>query len=137
MEFKEFQYKRFSFQYERYCTKSNYNSDCLQPQVLQKLSTKLEVIEGKIDIFEEKLKEFDKKLDNLELYGKANCLIIHGTKLDLKLNYEEFVNEISRTINNKIPLNQEVTPDGIEITHHLPPNKKKEIQLLSNFCKDQ
>jgi len=88
------------------------------------MSSKLAEIEHKINSFEEKWVNLEEKLDNLEQYGRSNCLIFHGTKIDPDLDYNQFVNELLILLNDKLNLSKEITANDIDITHPLPPNKK-------------
>jgi len=96
--------------------------------------SKLAIIEAKIDSFEEKLNEVDDKLDNLEQYGRSNCLICNGTEINPDLSYNDFVNELLIILNDKLNLSKEVTEKDIDIiTHPLPRNKKRQHPIIVKF----
>ena len=77
-----------------------------------------------------KIYTYDERIDNLE-YSRSNCLIFHRIDFDKNLSYIEFVNELTITLNSKLPLIRQV--EDIDIAHPLPPNKKNKYLIIVKF----
>ena len=80
-----------------------------------------------VDQIAAKVQENEWRLDDVEQYGRSNCLILHGCKDFPPKDAENKVVEqhVIDALNSKLQLNTPVTSLDIEICHFLPSKKRK------------
>ena len=71
------------------------------------------------------MKNFEKQMDDLEQYGRSNCLAVHGRGINSNPNYNSFVIKIIKKFNEKLKLSEEIVKQDIDIAHCLPSKSKK------------
>ena len=96
-----------------------------QQQELSALSQAVTSIQNAVSNLMKKADDNERKLDDLEQYGRANCLILHGCKkVPLpEAKYPKFQKYVIDTINEKISLSAPLISTDIDICH--PLNNKK------------
>ena len=92
---------------------------------MNSLRKAIKQIEKKVHYLRSIIQNFEKQLDDLEQYGRSNCLVLHGSGINSNPNYNSFVNEIMKKFNEKLKLSQEIVKQDIDIAHCLPSTSKK------------
>ena len=79
--------------------------------------------------------KLDGTVDNLEQYGRSNCLILRGLRNlpNVHNNYYNFVEYIVDTINHH--LNMNLTPQDVDIAHPLRKAANGKTPVVIKFVK--
>jgi len=59
------------------------------------MKNSIKKIESKILKLKSLLEDLDLKLDNLEQYGRLNCLFLHGSGIEYNQNYNKFLKHLT------------------------------------------
>ncbi|XP_078483404.1 LOW QUALITY PROTEIN: uncharacterized protein LOC144743459 [Ciona intestinalis] len=78
------------------------------------------------------VKRTDDRLDDLEQYGRRNCLIVHGSRR-VPGDRNSFLHYVLNIL-NKLHLPYPVTPADIDIAHVLP-TKKDRVPIIIKFVR--
>ena len=107
------------------------------PGEITKISQQIEELYIKFKLVSDAITKLDETVDNLEQYGRRNCLILHGLRNlpNIHSNYGNFVEYIIGTINHH--LNMNLTPQDVDIAHPLRKATKCKPQSSPNLLKDQ
>ena len=109
-------------------TGSNDNCNMEQEQQLLELSTVIESIKDEVGRLAEMMEKHEQDLDDLEQYGRSNCLILHGNNIDNRISNEDCEGYVIATINSRLDLSVPISKLDIDVCHPLPSkNNKKPI----------
>ena len=98
-----------------------------QKELLEELSQSITEIKAKIKDLAKQIEEKEKRMDDLEQYGRSNCLILHGC-VDLpkeNAGYVTFENFVLDTLNSRLKFAHPIHNSDIDICHVLPSRKGK------------
>ena len=101
---------------------------------IAKLSQQIEELYLKYNVISSAVAKLEVAVDDLEQYGRRNCIILHGLtskNFENAKAYEDFENYVIATVNNHFKTN--LVPNDIDITHKLPPSKNGKIPLIIKF----
>ena len=93
----------------------------------KELSQLITAIKATIKDLARQIEEKEKRLDDLEQYGRSNCLILHGC-VDLpkeNAGYVTFENFVLDTLNSRLKFAYPIHNSDIDICHVLPSRKGK------------
>nr|XP_018670520.1 uncharacterized protein LOC108950143 isoform X1 [Ciona intestinalis] len=133
------QLKNKQEEYESSSKINSNESDTASPVVVVSGSPELKEMHKMLTGLETSLKDLtalvkrtDDRLDDLEQYGRRNCLIIHGNRRvpGERNNFLRYVLNIL----NKLHLPYPVTPADIDIAHVLP-TKKDRVPIIIKFVR--
>ena len=108
----------------------------LQHQELMKLSTIIDSIKVEVGQLAEMVEKQEQYLDDLEQYGRSNCLILHGNNIDHRISsidvekYEYVLN----ILNTRLNLPTSVSDSDVDICHPLP-SKTNEKTIIIKFVR--
>ena len=79
----------------------------------------------------------DCKLDDLEQYGRRNCLILHGCENipSNQASYPVFENFVINKLNSSLKLDQTLSPTEIDTCHVLPSRKRNTKPIIIKFVR--
>ena len=82
-----------------------------------------------VDQIAAQVQENERRLDDMEQYGRSNCLILHGCKdLPLKDAENKVVEKhVINVLNSKPQLTTPLTSVDIDICHFLPSRKGRTL----------
>ena len=108
-----------------------------QPEIA-KLSQQIEELYIKFGLISEAIKKLDSSLDDLNQYGRRNCLVLHGLSANTDLpnsqsNYKGFLDKIIKNINDNLSLN--LSSNNIDIAHPLPVTKNGKTPVIIKFLR--
>ena len=104
----------------------------LQGRHFHELAEMITSVRCAVDQIAAQVQKNIKRLDDMEQYGRSNCLILHGCR-DLPLkDAENMVVEkhVIDVLNSKLQLNTPLTSLDIDICHFLPSKKGKNPILI-------
>ena len=67
----------------------------------------------------------EQDLNDLEQYGRSNCLILHGNNLDHRISNRETDKYVICTLNSRLDLPFTISEKDIDICHPLPSKSSK------------
>lgn len=99
------------------------------------LSQKIEELYIKFNLISTTISKLETSIDDLEQYGRRNCLIVHGlTDLpNARRNYWEFVEKLVTKINCQMNLN--LSSEAVDIAHPLPVAKNGKAPIIIKFIR--
>ena len=99
----------------------------LQGRQLHELAEMITSVRCAVDQIAAQVQENERRLDDMEQYGRSNCLILHGCKDLSPKDAENKVVEkhVIDVLNSKLQLNTPLTSLDIDICHFLPSKKGK------------
>ena len=102
---------------------------------IEELFIKFDLISAIISKHEATTVKLDSEIDNLEQYGRRNCLILHGLDnfSNAHYNYNDFVEFIINIINSK--LNLGLTTSSVDIALPLPKSSNGRIPVIIKSIK--
>ena len=106
---------------------SGTSGDKGQKELLEELSQSITAIKATIKDLAKQIQEKEKRMDDLEQYGRSNCLILHGC-VDLpkeNAGYVTFENFVLDTLNSRLKFTHPIRNSDIDICHVLPSRKGK------------
>ena len=65
-----------------------------------------------------------RRIDDLEQYGRRNCLILHGCNIPAQKSYSEFESYVIHKLNSNLEISPSITTHDIDTCHVLPSRKK-------------
>ena len=102
-----------------------------QEKNLQELSEMILQLKAAVDDLIKKQKKQDQHLDDLEQYGRSNCIILHGNpKSVAKMSNFDMECYVIETLNKRLDLPYELTEFDIDICHPLPSKKDKQPIII-------
>ena len=115
---------------------SGTSGDKDQKELLEELSQSITAIKATIKDLAKQIEEKEKRMDDLEQYGRSNCLILHGY-VDLpkeNAGYVTFENFVLDTLNSRLKFAHSIHNSDIDICHVLPSRKEKN-PIIIKFVK--
>ena len=105
------------------------------PGEITKISQQIEELYIKFKLVSDAITKLDETIDNLEQYGRRNCLILHGLRNlpNIHSNYYNFVEYIIGTINHH--LNMNLTPQDVDIAHPLRKATNGKTPVIIKFVR--
>ena len=97
------------------------------------LSTLIDLIKEEIGRLAKAIEKQEQGLNDLEQYGRSNCLILHENDLDHRISNRETEKYVISTLNSRLDLPFTISEKDIDICHPLPPKSSKK-QLLNLFA---
>ena len=93
-----------------------------QAMQLQEMSHAIRRLECMVDKFDQDLHSAERHLDDLEQYGRRNCLNLHGCKTESlkKASYSDFEKSVLKLLNNRLKLDFDIKLEDIDTCHILP-----------------
>ena len=115
----------------------NYYCNCFagekekmeQHQELMKLST-IDSIKVEVGQLAEMVEKQEQYLDDLEQYGRSNCLILHGNNIDHRISSMDVEKYVLNIINTKLDLPTSISDSDIDICHPLPSKTNKKPIII-------
>ena len=94
----------------------------LQPEIFR-LRQHIEELHIKLDLISSALSTLEETIDNLEQYGRRNCLLLHGmsTYPNPHNHYSDFLDSVIGKINQQLKLN--LNDSCIDLAHPLQKSK--------------
>ena len=101
-----------------------------QHQELTKLSTIIDSIKVEVGQLAEMVEKQEQYLDDLEQYGRSNCLILHGSNIDHRISSMDVEKYVLNILNTRINLPTSVSDSDIDICHPLPSKTNKKPIII-------
>ena len=101
-------------------------------ELLEELTQSITGIKATIKDLAKQIEEKEKRMDDLEQYGRSNCLILHGC-IDLpkeNAGYVTFENFVLDTLNSRQKFAHPIHNSDIDICHVLPSRKGKNAIII-------
>ena len=97
----------------------------LQGRQLQELAEMITSVRCAVDQIAAQVQENERRFDDMEQYGRSNCLILHGCKDLLRKDAENKAVEkhVIDVLNSKLQLTTLLT--SLDVCHFLPSKKEK------------
>jgi len=111
------------------------NHESLQHEIVR-LGQHIEELYIKFEMILAAIDKLESSIDNLEQYGRRNCIILHGLKsanFPSPHDYNEFLEVIIQIINNNIGL--KITSQDVDIAHPLQAAKDGRIPIIIKFIR--
>ena len=81
-------------------------------------------------------RENEMRIDDLEQYGRRNCLILHGCKnIPMQGSYVDFEKYVTGKLNARLTLDYKIKSHDIDTCHVLPSRKKGVIPIIIKFVR--
>ena len=102
-----------------------------------KLSQHIEELYIKFNLILAAIAKLEFSIDELEQYGRNNCLILHGLHKfpNAYSNYNEFLLKVITTLN--LHLNLSLDINYVDIAHPLPTARNGNTPIIIKFLEDQ
>ena len=95
-----------------------------QSQQLQDLENAIARVDTIVEGLAKSLRETQNSLDDLEQYGRRNCLILHGCPdQPVGGKYPVFESYVTNKLNSELDLEYQIRSNDIDICHVLPSRK--------------
>lgn len=91
----------------------------------EKVKNLTKVVNEKVATLEMTAQEQANKLDDLEQYGRRNCLLLHGCPKFPEGSYIDMEMFVLNVLNSNLGLNFAINPQEIDILHPLPSRRGK------------
>ena len=101
-----------------------------QHQELMKLSTIIDSIKVEVGQLAEMVEKQEQYLDDLEQYGRSNCLILHGNNIDHRISSMDVEKYVLNILNTKLDLPTSISDSDIDICHPLPSKTNKKPIII-------
>ena len=101
-----------------------------QHQELMKLSTIIDSIKVEVGQLAEMVEKQEQYLDDLEQYGRSNCLILHGNNIDHRISSMDVEKYVLNILNTRLNLPTSVSDSDIDICHPLPSKTNKKPIII-------
>ena len=101
-----------------------------QHQELMKLSTITDSIKVEVGQLAEMVEKQEQYLDDLEQYGRSNCLILHGNNIDHRIRSIDVEKYVLNILNTRLNLPTSVSDSDIDICHPLPSKTNKKTIII-------
>ena len=75
-----------------------------QRQELLELSTIIDSIKDEVGWLTEMVEKLKQYLDDLEQYGRSNCLILHGNNIDCRISIMDVEKYVLNTLNTTLDM---------------------------------
>ena len=87
-----------------------------QAMQLQEMSHAIQRLKCMVDKFDQDLHSAERHLDDLEQYGRRNCLILHGGKTETlkEASYSDFEKFVLKLLNNRLKLDFDIKSEDID-----------------------
>ena len=108
-----------------------------QEEMLRKMRDAIESLDNLVAKLEKQVYINSCQVDDLEQYGRRNCLILHGCK-NIPTNqasYHDFEKFVINKLNTKLKLASKVSPMDIDTCHTLPSRKKDTKPIIIKFVR--
>ena len=105
-----------------------------QQEKLEELSTLIDSIKDEIGRLAKAMKKQEQDLNDLEQYGRSNCLILHGSNLDHRISNRETEKYVISTLNSCLDLPFTIGEKDIDICHPLP-SKSSKKPVITKFVR--
>lgn len=93
----------------------------IQERRLQEMYDSIKILRKMVDSAMERLKNAERRVDDLEQYGRSNCLIIHGcTDVPRTREYCVVEKYVCGVINEKVKPTKPLQVSDLDIAHPLP-----------------
>ena len=104
---------------------------------LQEMGEAIQKLESMISKLDQDLHSTERKMDDLEQYGRRNCLILHGVQTFeiKKASYPVFEKFVINLLNTKLNLDFKITPGDIDICHILPSRRRDTNPIIIKFVR--
>ena len=108
-----------------------------QAMQLQEMSHAIQRLECMVDKLDQDLHSAERHLDDLEQYGRRNCLILHGCKTETikKASYSDFEEFVLKLLNNRLKLDFDIKSEDIDTCHILPSRRKDTHPIIIKFVR--
>ena len=107
-----------------------------QHQELMKLSTIIDSIKVEVGQLAEMMEKQEQYLDDLEQYGRSNCLLLHGNNINHRISSMDVEKYVLNILNTRLNLPASVSDSDIDICHPLPSKtNKKPITCIIKFVR--
>ena len=97
---------------------------------LIKLSTIIDSIKVEVGQLAEMVEKQEQYLDDLEQYGRSNCLILHGNNIDHRISSMDVEKYVLNILNTRLNLPTSVSDSDIDICHPLPSKTNKKPIII-------
>lgn len=105
--------------------------------IIAKVSQQIEELYIKYNLISSAVSKLENAIDELEQYGRRNCIIIHGLSPsnlpDVHKNYPAFVDHIIAKLNSQLGLN--LFSHNVDIAHPLPVAKNGKTPIIVKFVR--
>ena len=102
-----------------------------QHQELMKLSTIIDSIKVEVGQLAEMVEKQEQYLDDLEQYGRSNCLILHGNNIDHRISSMDVEKYVLNILNTRLNLPTSVSDSDIDT--YLSPSSFKNQQKTNYY----
>ena len=103
---------------------------------LAKMRTAFNNLQKIVDRLHKRIEEQERKLDDLEQYGRSNCLIVH--RCDEVPNAREYLEHekyVSNIQNQNSHLNLPLQVNNMDVTHTLPLKNNSSCSVIIKFLR--
>ena len=107
-----------------------------QSQQLQDLENAIARVDTIVEGLAKSLRETQNSLDDLEQYGRRNCLILHGCPdQPVGGKYPVFESYVTNKLNSELDLEYQIRSNDIDICHILPSRKGRPPPIIIKFVR--
>ena len=107
-----------------------------QSQQLQDLENAIARVDTIVEGLAKSLRETQNSLDDLEQYGRRNCLILHGcSDQPVGKKYPVFESYVTNKLNSELDLEYQIRSYDIDICHVLPCRKGRPPPIIIKFVR--
>ena len=107
-----------------------------QSQQLQDLENAIARVDTIVEGLAKSLRETQNSLDDLEQYGRRNCLILHGCPdQPVGGKYPVFESYVTNKLNSELDLEYQIRSNDIDICHVLPSRKGRPPPIIIKFVR--
>ena len=129
--------KRYAEQFLNNSANGAACSSCISGQSpqLQDLENAIARVDTIVEGLAKSLRETQNSLDDLEQYGRRNCLIVHGcSDQQIGGKYPVFESYVTNKLNSELDLEYQIR-STIDICHVLPSRKGRPPPIIIKFVK--
>ena len=107
-----------------------------QSQQLQDLENAIARVDTIVEGLAKSLRKTQNSLDDLEQYGRRNCLILHGcSDQPVGGKYSIFESYVTNKLNSELHLEYQIRSTDIDLCHVLPSRKGRSHPIIIKFVK--
>ena len=107
-----------------------------QGQQLRAINDTIRRLEGIVEELAKGLQQTERELDDLEQYGRRNCLILHGShNVPTDRNYLGFQDFVINKLNTRLKLDYKIKPLDIDTCHVLPCRNNRPPPIIVKFVR--
>ena len=120
--------------------RSSASSPCfsgdLQDLQLKAIDEAIQRLEGIVDDLAKIMRKTERDVDDLEQYGRRNCLVFHGTRnIPTQGTYVDFEKFVLNRLNCRLKIEYKIKPTDIDTCHILPSRNNRPAPIIIKFVR--